>query len=119
MVLRDISEDTGVDVSVISRATNNKYVETPWGIRSLKSFFSEGMKGTDAEGNEVEVATLAIKRALQRLVDEEDPANPLSDDRLCALLQEQGFQIARRTVAKYRDQLMIDTAQKRRKRKSR
>lgn len=119
MVLRDISQDTGVDVSVISRATNNKYVDTPWGIRSLKSFFSEGLKQTDAEGNEVEVATLAVKRALRKLVDEEDPANPLSDDRLCALLGEQGFKIARRTVAKYRDQMMIDTAQKRRKRHNR
>lgn len=116
MVLRDISDDTGVDVSVISRATNNKYVETPWGIRSLKSFFSEGLKQTDAQGNEVEVATLAIKKALQHLVDTEDPDAPLSDDRLCSLLRQQGFQIARRTVAKYRDQLKIDTAQKRRKR---
>ena len=116
MVLRDISEDTGVDVSVISRATNNKYVETPWGIRSLKSFFSEGLKQTDAQGNEVEVATLAIKKALQRLVDNEDPADPLSDDRLCDMLLQQGFKIARRTVAKYRDQLNIDTAQKRRRR---
>ena len=115
MVLRDISEDTGVDVSVISRATNNKYVDTPWGIRSLKSFFSEGLKQTDADGNEVEVATLAIKKALQRLVDNEDPNDPLSDDRLCAQLREQGFQIARRTVAKYRDQLNIDTAQRRHK----
>ncbi len=119
MVLREISLDTGIDISVISRATNNKYVETPWGIRSLKSFFSEGLKHKDAEGNEVEVATLAIKKALKHLVDNEDPTNPLSDDRLCELLREQGFQIARRTVAKYRDQLMIDTAQKRRKRNTR
>lgn len=119
MVLREISEDTGIDISVISRATNNKYVETPWGIRSLKSFFSEGLKQKDADGNEVEVATLAIKKALNHLVDNEDPINPLSDDRLCELLREQGFQIARRTVAKYRDQLMIDTAQKRRKRNTR
>ena len=119
MVLREISEDTGIDISVISRATNNKYVETPWGIRSLKSFFSEGLKQRDSEGNEVEVATLAIKKALKHLIDEEDPSNPLSDDRLCELLREQGFQIARRTVAKYRDQLMIDTAQKRRKRNTR
>ena len=73
MVLREISEDTGIDISVISRATNNKYVETPWGIRPLKSFFSEGLKQTDAEGNEVEVATLAIKKALKHLVDSEDP----------------------------------------------
>ena len=63
--------------------------------------------------------TLAIKKALKHLIDEEDPSNPLSDDRLCELLREQGFQIARRTVAKYRDQLMIDTAQKRRKRNTR
>ena len=119
MVLREISEDTGIDISVISRATNNKYVETPWGIRSLKSFFSEGLKQIDAEGNVDEVATLAIKKALKRLVDEEDPANPLSDAQLRELLSEQGFQIARRTVAKYRDQLMIDTALKRRKRNTR
>lgn len=117
MVLRDISEDTGIDVSVISRATTNKYVDTPWGIKSLKSFFSEGLKQTDAEGNEVEVATLAIKKALQKLINEEDPLNPLSDERLCVLLKEQGFQIARRTVAKYRDQLHIDMALKRRKHK--
>lgn len=119
MVLREISEDTGIDISVISRATNNKYVETPWGIRSLKSFFSEGLKQRDSEGNEVEVATLAIKKALKHLIDNEAPDTPLSDDRLCELLREQGFQIARRTVAKYRDQLMIDTAQKRRKRNTR
>ena len=62
------------------------------------------------------MATLAIKKALQRLVDNEDPADPLSDDRLCDMLLQQGFKIARRTVAKYRDQLNIDTAQKRRRR---
>lgn len=116
MVLRDISEDTGIDVSVISRATNNKYVDTPWGIRSLKSFFSEGLTHLDAEGNEVEVATLAIKKALQQLVQNEDPDNPLSDERLRILLQEkEGYNIARRTVAKYREQLNIATAQKRRR----
>lgn len=119
MVLRDISQDTGIDISVISRATINKYVDTPWGIRALKSFFSEGLKQTDAQGNEMEVATLAIKRALQQLVAEEDANNPLSDDQLCELLRGQGFKIARRTVAKYRDQLMIDTALKRRKRHNR
>lgn len=101
MVLKEIADDTGYDVSTISRSTQNKYVTTPWGIFSLKHFFSEGLG---------DVSTRTIKNALKKLIDEEDKCKPLSDDKLCSTLQQAGFEVQRRTVAKYRNQLEIPVA---------
>lgn len=106
MVLRDVAEKTGYDISTISRATSTKYVQTPFGIFSLKHFFSEGIQNTDGD----EVSTHEIKHILQECIAQEDKNTPLSDDRLCELLHQKGYPIARRTVAKYREQLGIPVA---------
>lgn len=98
MVLKDIAKDTGLDTSVISRVTQQKYVTTPWGVFRLKYFFSEGL------GN---VSSREVQVALRKLVDGEDKKLPYSDDRLCELLKKQGYKAARRTVAKYREKLGI------------
>ena len=106
MVLNDIAEATGYDVSTISRARNNKYVDTNWGIFDLKYFFSKGI-------DENETSSIAIKETIKELVEKEDKHKPLSDEQLCKALQERGFPIKRRTVAKYRDNLMIPVARQR------
>lgn len=110
MVLRDIAEMTGYDISTISRATSTKYVQTPFGIYPLKHFFSEGVMNTDGD----EVSTREIKHILQECVSHEDKSEPYSDERLCELLHQKGYPIARRTVAKYREQLGIPVARLRR-----
>ncbi len=104
MTLQNIADAVGRDVSVISRAMANKYVDTPWGIKSLRFFFSEGVDG---------VSTTEIKDALRQLVDAEDKRQPCTDSQLAALLAERGYNISRRTVTKYRMQLSIPTAQHR------
>lgn len=106
MVLQDIATRTGYDVSTISRVSNSKYVQTRFGTYPLKYFFSEGM--TNADGDEI--STREIKKILQELIIEEDKQNPLTDEQLVAALDERGYPIARRTVAKYRDQLDIPVA---------
>lgn len=106
MVLRDVAERTGYDISTISRATSTKYVQTPFGIYSLKHFFSEGIQNNEGD----EVSTREIKHILQECVAQEDKSAPYSDDRLCELLHQKGYPIARRTVAKYREQLGIPVA---------
>ena len=106
MVLQDIADRTGYDVSTISRVSNSKYVETRFGIYPLKYFFSESM--TNAEGDEV--STREIKKILQELVDAEDKRTPLTDEQMVDALREHGYPIARRTVAKYRDMLGIPVA---------
>ncbi len=106
MVLKDIADITGFDISTISRVANSKYIETPFGVFSLKSFFSEGMENKEGE----EISTKEIKQALRQCVDEEDKHNPLTDDELVEKLSAMGYKVARRTVAKYRDQLSIPTA---------
>jgi RNA polymerase sigma-54 factor len=112
MVLRDIAQATGYDISTISRATSTKYVQTTYGIYPLIHFFSEGINNTDGE----EVSTREIKHILQECVDNEDKNAPLSDERLCELLHSKGYPIARRTVAKYREQLGIPVARMRKER---
>lgn len=107
MVLNDIAQATGYDVSTISRAHQNKYVDTNWGIFDLKFFFSSGFDEND------QVSSRAIKDALRSIVDAEDKKHPLSDEQLCKKLQEKGFPIKRRTVAKYRDTLNIPVARQR------
>ncbi|MBQ6723619.1 MAG: RNA polymerase factor sigma-54 [Paludibacteraceae bacterium] len=109
MVLQDIADRTGYDVSTISRVSNSKYVQTRFGIYPLKYFFSESM--TNAEGDEV--STREIKKILQEQIAAEDKQNPLTDEQLVTVLGENGYPIARRTVAKYRDQLGIPVARMR------
>ena len=110
MVLKDIAEKTGYDISTISRVVNSKYIETHFGIYSLKYFFSEGLENQDGE----EVSTRELKKALQECVDSEDKHKPLTDDELVVKMTERGYKVARRTVAKYRDQLGIPKARLRR-----
>ena len=111
MVLQDIADRTGYDVSTISRVSNSKYVETRFGIYPLKYFFSEAM--TNAEGDEV--STREIKKILQEVIDAEDKSNPLTDEQLVKVLGVHGYPIARRTVAKYRDQLGAPVARLRKR----
>ena len=106
MVLKDIAEKTGFDISTISRVVNSKYIETHFGIYSLKYFFSEGLENQDGE----EVSTRELKKALQECVDTENKRKPLTDDELVEKMTEKGYKVARRTIAKYRDQLGIPKA---------
>ena len=101
-----IAEETGYDISTISRATSNKYVQTPYGVYPLKYFFSESMQSESGE----EFSSREIKKILQESIDNEDKRAPLTDDKLCELLKEKGYAIARRTVAKYREQLGVPVA---------
>jgi RNA polymerase sigma-54 factor len=111
MILKDIADMVGLDISTISRVANSKYVETPYGTKLVKEFFSEAMKNDQGE----EVSTIEIKRILQNTIEEEDKKNPLPDDLLAEILKEKGYPIARRTIAKYREHLEIPVARMRRK----
>ena len=106
MILKDIADVTGLDISTISRVSNSKYIQTPFGIYPLKFFFSEGLLTESGE----EVSTREIKKILQDCVESESKQNPLTDDELTAILQEKGYIVARRTIAKYREQLGIPVA---------
>ncbi|WP_421796890.1 RNA polymerase factor sigma-54 [Haliscomenobacter sp.] len=106
MILQDIADRTGLDVSTISRVANSKYVQTEYGTRRLKEFFSESLQNSEGE----EVSTLEVKKILTEIISAEDKRKPLSDDKLTQLLQEKGYNIARRTVAKYREQLNVPKA---------
>lgn len=106
MVLKDIAEKTGFDISTISRVVNSKYIETHFGIYSLKYFFSEGLENQDGE----EVSTRELKKALLECVETEDKRKPLTDDELVERMTGKGYKVARRTIAKYRDQLGIPKA---------
>ena len=106
MVLKDIAEKTGFDISTISRVVNSKYIETHFGIFPLKYFFSEGMENNDGE----EVSTRELKKALQDCVDAENKRKPLTDEQLVAEMEKRGYKVARRTIAKYRGQLGIPLA---------
>lgn len=110
MILKDIADVTGLDVSTVSRVSNSKYVQTWFGIYALKDFFSGSMQTTSGE----EVSTGELKKALKMLIDEEDKKKPLTDDELVAMMEEKGYQIARRTIAKYRQMLDIPVARLRR-----
>ncbi|MFN4299475.1 MAG: RNA polymerase factor sigma-54 [Thermaurantimonas sp.] len=106
MILKDIADEVGLDISTISRVASNKYVQTPFGTFLLKELFSEGMTTTDGE----EVSTKEIKKILELAIAEEDKSKPYTDDQLCKILNEKGYPLARRTVAKYREQLGIPVA---------
>ena len=111
MILKDVADKVGLDISTISRVANSKYVQTPYGTFLLKFFFSEGI--TNGEGEEV--STREIKKILRDCVDGEDKANPMTDEQLMLVLKEKGYPIARRTVAKYREQLGIPVGRMRKK----
>ena len=106
MILKDIAEKVAMDISTISRVANSKYVQTPYGTFLLKTFFSESMSMESGE----EVSSREVKRILKDCVDNEDKKKPLTDDALCDILKEKGYNIARRTVAKYREQLDVPVA---------
>lgn len=109
MVLKNIAEVTGLDISTISRVVNSKYIQTPFAIYPLKYFFSEAMTTESGE----EVSTREIKKILQESIDGEDKTSPLTDEQLVNVLKDKGYLIARRTVAKYREQLSIPIARMR------
>jgi len=111
MRLKDISDIIGLDISTVSRATRGKYVETPYGIFELKSFFTDDYTLFDGE----KVSVQEVKMALKKIIDKEDKNNPLNDDDLKEALKQYGYTIARRTVAKYRDQLKIPNIRLRKK----
>ena len=111
MILKDIADRVGLDISTISRVANSKYVETPYGTKLIKEFFSEAMKNEQGE----DVSTLEIKKILKNVIEEEDKHKPLPDDQLAEILKEKGYPIARRTIAKYREQLDIPVARMRKK----
>ena len=106
MILKDVADRTGLDISTISRVSNVKYAQTKWGMFPLKFFFTDGYTTEDGE----EMSTRKIKIALQELINQEDKKKPLSDEALAKALKEKGFPIARRTVAKYREQFNIPVA---------
>ena len=106
MILKDIAEIVNLDISTISRVANSKYAQTPYGTFLLKSFFSESLSTDSGE----EVSTREVKRILEDFIDAEDKKKPLTDDKLAVMLRDKGYNIARRTVAKYREQLNISVA---------
>ena len=106
MILKDIAEIVNLDISTISRVANSKYVQTPFGTFLLKSFFSESMQNEEGE----EISTREIKKILSDCIDAENKSKPVTDEQLTAILKEKGYNIARRTVAKYREQLSIPVA---------
>ena len=106
MILKDIAEITGLDISTISRVANSKYVQTEFGTKLLKAFFSESLQTQSGE----EVSTREVKKILSNVIEEENKKKPLSDQKLTEILKEKGYNIARRTVAKYREQLNIPVA---------
>ncbi len=106
MILKDIADKIGMDVSTVSRVANSKYVDTPYGTKLIKDFFSESMKNDQGE----DVSTKEIKKILEITIGEEDKRRPLTDDKLAMILKEKGYPIARRTVAKYREQLDLPVA---------
>ncbi|MEW6509371.1 MAG: RNA polymerase factor sigma-54 [Bacteroidota bacterium] len=111
MIYKDIAEVIAMDISTISRVVNSKYVQTDYGVFSLRHFFSDSISTTDGD----EVSNKEVKRKLEALIKGEDPRRPLSDHRLAELLNAEGLNIARRTVAKYREQMLLPVARLRRK----
>ena len=106
MILKDIAEMIDLDISTISRVANSKYIDTPYGIKLLKSYFSEGMKNKEGE----DISTIEIKKILKEIIESESKVKPLSDIELSIQLSKKGYKVARRTVSKYREQLDIPVA---------
>ena len=106
MILKDIADEIEMDISTVSRVANSKYVDTPYGTKLIKEYFSESMKNDQGE----DVSTKEIKKILETVIRNEEKKKPMTDDKLAAILKEKGYPIARRTVAKYREQLDIPVA---------
>jgi len=106
MILKNIADEINMDISTISRVANSKYVDTPYGTKLIKEFFSESMTNNDGK----EVSTIEIKKILEKIIYDEDKRNPETDDSLVKLLYKEGYKIARRTISKYREQLNIPVA---------
>ena len=112
MMIKEVAEEIGVHPSTVSRAVANKYAHTPQGVLELRSFFSEGANGPEG----ADTPLLVLKRKVRKLIEDEDPRKPLTDDQLAAVLQAQGIQLTRRTVAKYREDMNIPSTHQRRRR---
>jgi len=112
MMIKEVAEEIGVHPSTVSRAVANKYAHTPQGVLELRSFFSEGANGPEG----ADTPLLVLKRKVRKLIEDEDARHPLTDDQLAAMLQSQGIQLTRRTVAKYREDMNIPSTHQRRKR---
>jgi RNA polymerase sigma-54 factor len=112
MMIKEVAEEIGVHPSTVSRAVSNKYAHTPQGVIELRFFFSEGSNGPEG----ADTPLLVLKRKVRKLIEEEDPRRPLTDDQLAAMLQAQGIQLTRRTVAKYREDMNIPSTHQRRRR---
>lgn len=112
MMIKEVAEEIGVHPSTVSRAVANKYAHTPQGVLELRFFFSEGSNGPEG----ADTPLVVLKRKVKKLIEEEDPRKPLTDDHLAAMLQAQGIQLTRRTVAKYREDMNIPSTHQRRKR---
>ncbi len=110
MMIKDVAEEIGVHPSTVSRAVSNKYVHTPQGVFELRFFFSEAAGGPEGAGTPL----MLLKRKVKKLIDEEDPKKPLTDDFIASVLQSQGIQVTRRTVAKYREDMRIPSTHQRR-----
>ena len=111
MILKDVAEKAGLDISTVSRVSNMKYAQTRWGTFRLRHFFSDSVKTQDGE----EMSTRRVKAALKDIIDGEDKRRPLSDDAIKDLMKDKGYPVARRTIAKYREQLGIPVARLRKR----
>lgn len=111
MILKDVADEIHMDISTVSRVTNGKYVQTEWGVFELKYFFSEGIRTDTGE----DVSNRRMKQLIKEIIDKEDPNKPLNDQKIAELLKEEGYNLARRTVAKYREQMGIPVSRLRRK----
>ena len=109
MILKDIADVIHMDISTVSRVANNKYVQTPYGTFLVKKLFSESMTNSDGE----DISTKEIKKTLEEMIEDEDKRKPLTDEALSKALKEKGYPVARRTVAKYREQLNLPVARMR------
>jgi RNA polymerase sigma-54 factor len=110
MMIKEVAEEIGVHPSTVSRAVSSKYVHTPQGVFELRFFFSEGVNGPEGAGTPL----MLLKRKVKKLIEDEDPRKPLTDDQIASLLQGQGIDVTRRTVAKYREDLRIPSTHQRR-----
>jgi RNA polymerase sigma-54 factor len=110
MMIKDVAEEIGVHPSTVSRAVSNKYVHTQQGVFELRFFFSEAVNGPEGGGTPL----MLLKRKVKKLIEDEDPHKPLTDDLLASMLQQQGIDVTRRTVAKYREDMRIPSTHQRR-----
>jgi RNA polymerase sigma-54 factor len=111
MILKDIADEIGMDISTISRVTNGKYVQTEYGVFELKYFFSERIRSDDGD----DVSNKTIKSIIREIIESEDSNKPYNDQKIAEMLKDKGYNVARRTVAKYREQMMIPVSRLRRK----